>query len=229
MSKKESGGTPGDPIVPSTIKLDIETAAGARKERVRFWNMLATFVPASGYVSPQGRTVNILDLACGACDEAPILNRYFGGGSFDGPLSKRVRFVGIDKNEEKIKEAAAMNDRPNFTFIPDSAADVSLYPEVPEVVDVVVIRHPHNSSNPAVWADIFRQGIARLTDGGIMISPSFSEKDHQRVVDLLQSLGCAIVVNERNPYSGRDLRQGESSDRYVVIAKKPQAEEAAKE
>jgi len=174
----------------------------------------------------------VLDLACGECKEGYVLSAFFGGNQYGLP-SDKVKIVGIDVDKSEIDRAIRRQQKPdysqkittwhqpsNFEFICGDVTRLNQYPEIPQQVDVVIIRHQQISDNEQKWLQIFRQGLERITQGGFILITSYSDIEHQMLIEVLQKLPCQIVLNEKNPWA-RPLSHKEISlDRNVVIAKR---------
>lgn len=215
-------------------QLFLRVAIGAEKigeERRSFWNMLVTEVAKTDYRPPQDRPTQILDVGCGRCMEGIVLNSYFGGGHF-GFNSNNVELKGIDLDPENIKKAEAEHmimDYPNSTkyvpktgyeFIRGDATDLEKYEQLPEQFDVIMVRHQQISDSEQTWVKIFQEALKRLAPDGIIISTSFSDIEHDMLVEQLKKLDCEILVNEANPYAVHTSVKEVSIDRDVVIIKK---------
>ena len=192
--------------------------------------MLALLIPMTGYQSPEHRTVQVLDIACGKCREGFVLSTYFGGNRFGNP-SPNVLVSGIDINPDDINTANENNssydiDRKtrvpmfNYQFINGDATNLDQYPQLPQTADVFVIRHQQISSNEVTWTTIFQQAIDRLGENGIGIITSFSDVEHDMLIGKLEQLHCEVVMNKPNPHAEPTETQGVSVDRHIAIVKK---------
>jgi len=194
--------------------------------------MLVATVARSGYKPPQGRQTIILNLGCGRCKEGIVLSAFFGGENF-GSSSENVKLIGVDIKQKNIESAIRLYSlpdfsekvtkhvlRPNYEFIVGDATNLDRYQQIPKEVDVVVIRHQQISDNEQTWVKIFQQAIQRVSKHGIIIITSFSDIEHQMLIEALQKLDCEIVINESNPYAKPLNHPGISLDRNIAIIRK---------
>ncbi len=220
-----------NPPPTEQIRLMREGAKKVGDLRKRFWNMLIATVEQTGYRPPQGRPTKILDIGCGDCIEGSVLTAYFGGSTF-GTNSENAKLTGIDlkgKEIEKAKQNYTSADfskkittyklLPNFHFIAGDATHLESYPEIPKEADVVMIRHQEISANNQIWENIIRAAAKRLSPNGIMILTSFSELEHQMLVEKINELGLKIVLNKKNPYAKKTAHPDVKIDNHVVIIK----------
>ena len=180
--------------------------------------MLAAFVPLSGYVAPVGRAVRILNVGCGLFLEARALAEYFGGGFCP-------EMVGIDINPSTVRTARETLERrePILSkatgMVVGDATELVLYPQIPDKVDVVMLRHHQIIEDSEKWTAIFEQSLGRLSEEGIMILTSFTDIENEMVLGTLGRLKCEVVVSERNRDS-TPFMMGLHFDGYVTIAKR---------
>jgi len=210
----------------------IESAREVGEKRERFWNMLVTEVAKTQYQPPQDRQTQILDVGCGKCEEGIVLSAYFGGGEF-GSASNNAKLIGIDIKKEDIDRAISNHQLPdfseritkyvlpsNFEFIHGDATKLDQYPQTPDQVDVIVIRHQQISDNEQVWVKIFQEALNRLSPNGIMILTSFSDVEHKMLMEKLNALDVEILVDEANPYTKPTQHKEVSIDRNITIIKR---------
>ncbi|OGM11907.1 hypothetical protein A2Z22_01595 [Candidatus Woesebacteria bacterium RBG_16_34_12] len=219
--------------IPPSEDVILTKARRQGEERARFWNMLVDIIPASGFLPPQDRPTTILHLGCGRAQEADVLAAYFGGGQF-GSNSNQAIVVGVDIDNVSIKNAINFNSIPqqgvptrykipdNMTFICGNATDLSMIKEVPEEVDVVIVRHQQISDDEDTWKKIFTQGTRRLRNSGIVLLTSFSDPEHRMLRQAINELdlNLRIVVDQTNKW-GRELQPGGAVlDKKVLVVKK---------
>ena len=91
--------------------------------------------------------LQLLNLACGACNEADTLANVFGGNEEETCGSGNMRFVGLDVRAREIAEAAArfQSDSDNqFEFINGDATKLDRYQQLPGSFDVIFMRHQNH-------------------------------------------------------------------------------------
>jgi len=221
------------------------------KRHERFWNLLVNTVERSGYKPPVNKKTRILDVACGACREGMTVDRFFGGEEMHRK-SARTDFIGID-SDPKLIESAIYNHsdydfsnnkierKPSthFRFIKGDATKMDQNSEIPDQVDVAVIRHQQlvgehledTARTKETWKQIFQQSLNKLAKDGIIIVTCYMDIERDEVVELLEGLGADIKINEFNKYASPFDDEGlydffeednkePALDRYVIIAKK---------
>ncbi len=205
-----------------------------------FWDTLVKEVNRTNFKLPEKRPVDILDLACGRCKEGRLLNSFFGSEEpFE--FSDQVNLFGIDTDSESIESAQYANGEEfdvetakrvpskNMVFIAGDATRLEDYPEIPEQVDVVVIRHQQFVGGPdylpgqaeEIWSQIISNGIKRLRPGGIAIITCYFQIESEPVKKLLEGFSGKIVVDEKNEFArDRDDEQSILDDQYILIFEK---------
>lgn len=204
-----------------------------------FWNMLVDKIHQIGFELPEWRQIEVLDLACGICEEGRVLNSFFGGRKYP-EFSSSVNLTAIDIEEESIKNAK-YNNRvwdsqkkenylpSNMCFITGDATRLDQYPEIPSQVDVVIIRHqqlvgsPDQSQYEAIrtWKEIINQGLKKLNSNGMMIITSHDEYQNDFAKRILEQMECEIVLDQDNPYAReKESRYSVMDDHYVLIIRK---------
>src|SRR3989344_5263664 len=189
-----------------------EVLEGARKvgeQRKAFRRMLETYVPQTGYSTPEHP--RILNLGCGKCYEAFVLSGYFGGKP-DGYDSEDVILVGVDidaKNIERAKQEYTKPDfseritkwveQPNYRFIHGDARRLREF--VDDEFDVVVARHPNVAEIPDIWYTIFRESNGLMRPEGLFLATSFSDIEHQTLEEQVQKAGYKITLSTPNAYA----------------------------
>lgn len=194
--------------------------------------MLVSTVVKTNYEPPENRQTQVLDLACGRCEEGIVLSAFFGGGEF-GSASTRAKVTGVDIKQAEIARAIQDYQIPdfskpittyylpsNFEFIQGDATNLDNYPQIPQQADVVVIRYQQISDNEQIWSHIFQQALNRVTPEGIVIITSFSDIEQKMLLEALSKLDCQIVLNERNQFAKPLNHEKISLDRNITILKR---------
>jgi hypothetical protein len=206
--------------------------AALREDQDRLRRMLERTV---GRVAAAGETelvlrpeLSILDVACGACDEAETLSDFFRnlrGGA--GAQATATRLVGTDVRERELDEARArFRDGPGraFEFFRGDASKLDSHRELAGAFDVLFFRHQNLYHGRTLWQRIFEQGLARLRDDGLLVLTSYFDREHALALEAFQKLGAEVVVTERNPESRALLTPGKSVDRHVAVLRKRREE-----
>lgn len=173
--------------------------------------------------SPDG--ISILDVACGACDEAETLAEFFQSlRAPDGdPARPPVRLVGTDVRERELDEARARfrggPDR-QFEFFRGDASRLDAHRELAGEFDVLVYRHQNLYHGRTLWRKIFEQGMTRLRQDGLLVVTSYFDREHALAMDAFRELGAEVVTSERSPDSRELVTPGKSVDRHVAVLRK---------
>lgn len=91
-----------------------------------------------------GDDMQLLDLACGACNEAKTLPRFFSGLQKGAFYNQKLKFVGLDLRAREIAEAAArFGDDPkaDFEFLQGNATQLQQHRQLPDEFNVIFVRH----------------------------------------------------------------------------------------
>ncbi len=170
--------------------------------------------------------VSILDVACGACDEAETLSDFFrslrGGEGAEGASPSTV-LVGTDVRERELDEARARFGNAggrSFEFFKGDASKLDSHRELRAAFDVLVFRHQNLYHGRALWMRIFEQSLHRLKDDGVLVLTSYFDREHELALQAFRSLGAEVVITERNAESRELATPGKSVDRHVAVLRK---------
>jgi SAM-dependent methyltransferase len=175
-----------------------------------------------------GSTTRILDLACGACNEAETLANFFGHLNDGAPLSsgKKVELLGIDVRAREIADAKrrfvpASHARPllqkDYQFLTGDATKLDGHRAPDNHFDVVFMRHQNFWNGDTTWLKIFEQALAKLKTGGQLVITSYFDREHRLALEAIQKLGGQLVDSQRNPESRELPTPGKSVDRHVAV------------
>jgi hypothetical protein len=183
--------------------------------------------PAVGAPVIPVRDVSILDVACGACDEARMLSDFLGE-RHAGPDSRpaRTRLLGIDIRERELDEARARfrsSPAAGFEFIRADASKPGAVRELDRSVDAVFLRHQNLYNGGTLWRRIFENALERLDDQGLLIMTSYFDREHGLAVSAFQNLGAELIANHRNPASRPLPYPGKSVDRHIAVFRRPES------
>jgi SAM-dependent methyltransferase len=219
-----------DPRVVKALRAEFERSEFFGDDMRRLWAMCERVVVQSGRV-PGGTAgvINLLNLACGYCEEGAVLSAFWGrGGRRVRQFAMDLRHAEIDKARrrytatERMFEAAGVrkirrrDEGLDVEFIADDATRLVGYGEIPEYYDVVFIRHQNLWHDREVWQRIYEFALARIADNGILLITSYFDREHLLALELIKSLGGEILVTERNPSSRELSYPGKSVDRHVA-------------
>lgn len=199
-----------------------------RQDQDRLRHMLERTVGravAAGAGGLAGRDeVSILNVACGACDEAETLSDFFQSlRAAEGAPPAATLLVGTDVRERELDEAKArFRTRPDreFEFFRSDASRLEGHRELREAFDVLVFRHQNLYHGRALWQRIFEQGLTRLKDDGMLVITSYFDREHALALEAFEKLGAEVLVTERNLESRALITPGKSVDRHVAVLRK---------
>jgi len=183
-----------------------------------------------GGQTPQGddSTTRILNLACGVCNEAETLARFFGNLEIDTKPSagRKVELLGIDMRAREIADAkhrfgpvgqADSHLQKDFRFLTGDATKLDGHCAPDEHFNVVFMRHQNFWNGDTTWRKIFGQALAKLKTGGQLVITSYFDREHRQALEAIQKLGGQLVHSQRNPESRKLPALGKSVDRHVAV------------
>ncbi|MGI8604101.1 MAG: class I SAM-dependent methyltransferase [Verrucomicrobiales bacterium] len=181
--------------------------------------------PAEFFTSGKEGEIAILDMACGACDEAEMLSQFFSSrDSFRSGPATRVSLVGTDVRQRELDEARErFRSAPGreFLFLAGDASRLDQHRQLREKFDVVFFRHQNLFNGRPLWQRIFEQGLGRLDDEGVVVITSYFDREHIRAINVFRELGAEFVRTLPNPESRHLELSGKSVDRHVAVFRKP--------
>jgi chemotaxis methyl-accepting protein methylase len=158
--------------------------------------------------------LQILNLACGRCDEAETLV------SLGSELTRGgdVRMVGADIRIREIRQAREAHARLPAEFLIQDASRLHEHQQLGDEFDVVFLRHQNFWHGQEIWKKIFEQGRAKLGKNGLLVITSYFDTEHRLALAALEAMGMELVSNKRNKAS-RALKDapGKSVDRWVAV------------
>lgn len=182
----------------------------------------------------------ILDVACGACDEANTLADYFAkwkgkgedqGASTAADVEASVELTGIDVRAREVADAqrrfspsGSTADRA-FEFLNGDATKLDQHRELGEDFDVVFFRHQNLWNGRRTWEEIFDKALDKLAEeNGRLIITSYFDREHRMALDAIQRLGGELISTEQNSESRKLRTAGKSIDRHVAVFRKRRAD-----
>jgi chemotaxis methyl-accepting protein methylase len=168
--------------------------------------------------------VSVLNVACGACDEAGTLSDFFGSltRTGDDPPAKTL-LVGTDVRERELAQARARfpgSSRREFEFFKGDASKLRGHRQLRDVFDIVFFRHQNLYNGRRLWRQIFEQALDRLEDHGLLVITSYFDREHALALKAFDELGAELVTTVRH----RDARAlptpGKSVDRHLAVLRR---------
>gem|GEM_PF-424355 len=253
-----AGGQVAAQLSPETLqalRADLSRQQGQHfaEDMSRLWDMLGVVVTRSGR-DPSGQCaegnrggpsadsesdLDLLNLACGRCEEGTVLSAFFGRGHRpvrQFAMDLREREIGSAKRRyeatEKLFEAHGVprirssdGRRSSAEFVADDATHLLGYGQVPNRFDVVFIRHQNLWFDGPVWRRIYEFALNSIADDGLLIITSYFDREHLLALELLRGLGGRILATESNPNSRPLDYPGKSVDRHVAAIGRPRKDE----
>lgn len=160
------------------------------------------------------KEMQILNLACGRCDEAETLVSVGKEITHGGD----VRMVGADIRIREIRQARETHSKLPAEFLIQDASQLHQHKELGDDFDLVFLRHQNFWHGQETWKKIFDQGRARLNKNGLLVITSYFDHEHKLALAALQAMGMEVVESRRNKAS-RALKDapGKSVDRWVAV------------
>ena len=168
----------------------------------------------SPHLAPTQKEMQILNLACGRCDEAETLISLGKELTHGGD----VRMVGADIRIREIRQARETHAKLPAEFLIQDASQLHQHKELGSDFDVVFLRHQNFWHGQDLWKKIFDEGRAKLGKNGLLVITSYFDHEHKLALAALEAMGMEVVSNKRNKAS-RGLKDapGKSVDRWVAV------------
>ncbi len=167
--------------------------------------------------------LQLLDLACGACNEAKTLASVFGSVGRATGDNRTMRFVGLDVRAREIVEAGARvsgDTNSEFEFINGDATKLESYKQLPGAFDVVFMRHQNLWDGKRTWEEIYHKALEKLSPNGRLMITSYFDREHLEAIDVIRNQGGELLVTEANENSRNLPMPGRSVDRHLAILKR---------
>ncbi len=167
--------------------------------------------------------LQLLNLACGACNEAKTLAKIFGGKVGEADYKRHLQFVGLDVRAREIAEAAErFSDDSNsqFEFINGDATKLEDHQQLAGSFDLIFMRHQNLWNGKRTWEEIYHKALEKLSPDGRLIITSYFDREHEQAIDVIKNQGGQLVVSKANENSRRLPYSGKSVDRHLAVLKK---------
>jgi len=171
----------------------------------------------------------ILDIACGACNEADTLTNFLA--ELHGGEGLKVKLTGIDVRAREIDDARrrfrnrSRHDtetgvEKEFEFLTGDATRLDGHAEMGEDFDLVVLRHQNYWNGVQTWEEIFDRALEKLSVTGRLVITSYFDREHRLALDAIQRLGGKLISTATNPQSRELGTEGKSVDRRIAVFRK---------
>lgn len=189
------------------------------------WRTLKEFIIPSN-IPKYERSLIIVNLACGDCEEGHVLNAFFSTGIYGYP-DTRSHVIGIDIREENIQRARKLqiaSETNSYRVLPSITLKVGSGVIEIKNMDVLFIRHPHVKEDlfgTPHWFDLLKEATQKLSPSGIGMITSFIEDEHAMILDYLLRLGVTILSARENPHQiPLNHEKPIAGDKWIVVFKK---------
>lgn len=169
--------------------------------------------------------VRILDLACGACDEAEVLARRVEALRGDAGHQEGINFTGMDIRAREIGWARDRfrgdpNRKLHYEFLEGDARKLDGHTQLPEQFDLIFMRHQNLWNGKKVWEEIYHKALEKLSPGGRLVITSYFDREHEQALAAIQGQGGRLLLTRRNPLSRELPTPGKSVDRHLAVLEK---------
>jgi len=168
----------------------------------------------------------ILNLACGACNEAETLTDFFAKLNNKDQAEQKVELLGIDVRAREIADAQRrfqsgkdekLNIQKKYNFLTGDASKLDSHRALDEHFDVVFMRHQNFYNGERVWEEIFEQALTKLKNDGQLVITSYFDEEHHLALEAIQRLGGQLIDSQQNQESRQLPTAGKSVDRHVAV------------
>lgn len=159
--------------------------------------------------------LRLLNIACGQCDEAETLVNFA-----KEQTSGDVRLIGADIRIREILQARENHAHLPAEFLLEDATKLSKHKELGEDFNMVLMRHQNFWHGPELWKRIFEEGLAKVSDDGLLVITSYFDKEHQLALEALQKLGAEVVLTHHNEQSRKLLTPGKHVDKHIAVLRR---------
>ena len=173
----------------------------------------------------ESERLKVLDLACGECFEAEMLQRVLRETAAPSNPAEgsdlQVDFVGMDIREAEIARAAErcgkLEDPVNFKFLSGDGKKLLQDSALPEAFDVVFVRHQNYYLGGKDWHDLFQRSLERLAPNGKLIITSYFDHEHELAKEAIQNVGGQLIEDVANREARALQTVGKSVDKRLAL------------
>lgn len=167
--------------------------------------------------------LQLLNLACGACNEAETLAKIFGGKIGEADYKRHLQFVGLDVRAREIAEATARftsDSNSQFEFINGDATKLEDHQQLSGSFDLIFMRHQNLWNGKRTWEGIYHKALEKLSPDGRLIITSYFDREHEQAIDVIKNQGGQLLVTKANNNSRKLPFSGKSVDRHLAVLKR---------
>ncbi len=171
----------------------------------------------------ESERLKVLDLACGECFEAEMLQRVLRESAQTDQADSEllVDFVGMDIREAEVARAAErcgkLDDPVNFKFLAGDGKKLLQDSALPEAFDVVFVRHQNYYLGGKDWHDLFQRSLEKLAPNGKLIITSYFDHEHELAKEAIQNVGGQLVEDVANREARALQTVGKQVDKRLAL------------
>lgn len=220
-----------DPVLLKRMRQEFENSEFFGEDMRNLWLMLER-IQIKANLDPGNNEdrIDLLNLACGYCEEGAILPAFWGrSGRSVQQFSVDLRDAEIDKAKRRYaatesifksavdpKVVSSSDGSSNVEFIAENAVNLSVYGQIPSKFDVIFIRHQNLWHDKPTWQKIYDYALCSLSESGVLIITSYFDREHMLALELIKLLGGNVLITEKNELSRELDFPGKSIDRHVA-------------
>lgn len=171
----------------------------------------------------KGTETRVLDLACGACDEAETLAGFMARLRGDTGTEGAIRFTGMDIRAREIgwaRDRFRGGESVRYEFLEGDARRLDGHTQLPEGFDLIFMRHQNLWNGRRIWEEIYHKALEKLAPGGRLVITSYFDREHEQALAAIQRQGGKLLTTQRNLLSRELPTQGKSVDRHLAVLEK---------
>ncbi len=174
--------------------------------------------------SADAKRLRVLDLACGECFEAEMLQRVLrqlAEENHGREQSLDVEFVGADIREREISRAAercgAGRQGVDYRFLVKDGQKLSQDADLEEDFDVVFVRHQNYYLGGKEWHELFEQSLDKLAPEGKLVITSYFDHEHELAKGAIEKVGGDLIEDIANREARALATKGKHVDKRLAM------------
>lgn len=176
----------------------------------------------------ESKRLRVLDLACGECFEAEMLQRVLRELSAErqgaGAGKMAVDFVGADIRDREISRAAERcgkgKDGVDYRFLVKDGQKLTQDGDLSGDFDVVFVRHQNYYLGGKEWHELFEQSLEKLAPEGKLVITSYFDHEHELAKDAIQNVGGELIDDIANREARALATKGKHVDKRLAMFKR---------
>lgn len=169
--------------------------------------------------------LRVLDLACGECFEAEMLQRVLRQLAAEekgaGPKDLGIDFVGADIREREIARAAERcgsgDEGVDYRFMVKNGQRLDQDADLEGDFDVVFVRHQNYYLGGKEWHELFEQSLSKLAPDGKLVITSYFDHEHELAKDAIAKVGGELIEDVANREARALATKGKHVDKRLAM------------